>query len=188
MFKKPTHYEVLNVSPEASALGIVKAYRETKLVFQPTALATYSLYTDTDLSAVNEQIEEAYAILSNSEARRLYDEELASNGIKKNIPKQQIPTVKDEKQDRMPVTKSIALPKHVHGKALEKLRKSQGITLDNIADKTNIPKAYLKAIESEDITMFPGTFYLKNYLKQYASSIGLNPQQTWKAYKALVKD
>jgi curved DNA-binding protein CbpA len=185
---KPTYYEILNVSPEASALGIVKAYREIKLVFQPNALATYSIYTDEELSVMNEQIEEAYAVLSNPEARRIYDEELALHGIKKSPPKHKIRKTKDKKQASIPTPQKIALPEHVHGKSLKKLRKAQGITLDNIADKTNIPKAYLKAIESEDIAMFPGTFYLKSYLKQYALSIGLDPQQAWKAYQANLKD
>jgi curved DNA-binding protein CbpA len=191
MNNEPTYYETLNVSSEASALGIVQAYREIKLIFQPNNLATYSLYSDEELTIMNERIEEAYVILSNSETRRTYDEQFGpSESLSKRGGNkvQQPQPKKDKKKEGMPLVKSIPLPKLLHGKALKKIRKSQGITLAQIADKTNIPKAYLKAIESEDLSVFPGTFYLKSYLKQYASSMGLNPQQTWEAYKAYVKD
>jgi len=190
MSNNPTYYEILNVSSEASALGIVKAYREIKLVFQPNSLATYSLYSDEELVTMNERIEEAYAILSNSEARRVYDEQIQSPESASEQKKgrlKQPQSKKDKKKEPMPLVQSIPLPELVHGKALKQIRKSQHLTLNQIADKTNIPKAYLKAIESENIDVLPGAFYLKSYLKQYASSIGLNPQQTWKAYKAHVK-
>lgn len=188
MDKQPTYYEILNVSSEASALGIVKAYRDIKEIYQPSALATYSLYSEEELAAMNECIEEAYLVLSNSESRRIYDEQIKTTPAPKVKRKKPSTSTKEKMKSTMPSIKSLTLPKHVHGKALKKVRKSQGITLDHIADKTNIPKTYLKALEADDISAFPGTFYLKSYLKQYASSIGLNPQQTWKAYQAHVKD
>ena len=188
MTKQPTYYEILNVSLEASALGIVKAYREIKEVYQPNALATYSLYSEEKLGQINELIEEAYLVLSNPEARRVYDEQMKTASAPK--VKREKPTTSTIKniESTMPNIKSLALPMHIHGKVLQHLRESQGMTLDDIAKKTNIPKNYLQAIENDDISAFPGTFYFKSYLQQYASSIGLNPQQVWNAYQAHVKD
>ncbi len=188
MAKQPTYYEILNVSSEASALGIVKAYREIKEIYQPGSLATYSLYSEEELAKINERIEEAYLVLSNPEARRVYDEQI-------NLASSSQPDkVKTRSSQRIhvksckPGVEKQALPEYVDGKVLRQLRESQGITLDDIAKKTNIPKLYLQAIEVDDASAFPGHFYFKSYLQQYAECIGLDPQQTWEAYQVHVKD
>jgi len=184
--KAQSLYEILNVSPDASTLGIVKAYREIKLIFQPDALAAYSLYSAEELEIINQHIEEAYVVLSNFETRATYDETFK---ISKASPKSKTKDTKTSVSHKIiPSVTPVTMPKIVDGKSLKKIRKSQGITLTQIAENTNLSKAYLKAIEANDIVIFPGTFYLKSYLKQYASCIGLDPLKTWKAYKAQVKD
>jgi len=188
MNKAQNFYDILNVSPDASTLGIVKAYREIKLIFQPNSLAAYSLYSEEELEIMNQNIEEAYAVLSNFETRATYDETFQipkASQQPKATPKQAQTT---ELNKITASTISVTMPNIVNGKSLKKVRKSQSITLTQIAEKTNLSKAYLKAIENNDTALFPGRFYLKSYLKQYALSIGLDPLKTWKAYKEQVKD
>ncbi|MDX8380960.1 MAG: helix-turn-helix domain-containing protein [Ghiorsea sp.] len=186
MNKAQNFYNILNVSADASTLGIVKAYREIKLIFQPDSLAAYSLYSAEELEIINQYIEEAYIVLSNFETRATYDETFKIEKVSNQNKITPSPSTKPETMP--PSTMSITMPTIVNGKSLKKVRKSQSITLTQIAEKTNLSKAYLKAIENNDIALFPGRFYLKSYLKQYALSIGLDPSKTWKAYKEQVKD
>lgn len=189
---KQTYYAILNVSPEASALGIVKAYRQIKLIYQTDSLAAFSLYDKDELEIINQQIEEAYAVLSNSSARLEYDETIKPNETKhtindKTTSAEKAQSLKVESKEQHPI-QPVLTPENISGKILRKIRKQQGLSLNQIAEKTNIPKAYLKALEINDTSILPGRFYLKSYLKQYASSIGLDPTQVWKKYKAQLKD
>ncbi len=193
MSQQQTYYDILNISPEASALDIVKAYREIKSIYQPNALATFSLYDKHELETINQQIEEAYAVLSNSAARLEYDKSINKPKSQKQINKDKTTSL----QSRQPSTQevetrhtmqSVAIPDKVNGQSLRNIRKAQHISLEYIANTTNIPKAYLKAIEHEDIALLPGKFYLKSYLKQYAASIGLEPDQVWEKYQSQLKD
>ncbi len=180
------YYEILNASPEASALGIVKAYREIKLIFQANSLAAYSLYSQEELEMIHQRIEEAYAVLSNSDARREYNKKLeySTTSNKKSASKK----ISEPKDEPLLTVKIISTPEKVHGKVLRKIRKQQDLSLNQIAAKTNIPKAYLKALETQDISILPGRFYLKSYFKQYVTCLGLNPTEAWKKYKLQLKD
>ena len=65
---------------------------------------------------------------------------------------------------------------------LKKHRESQGITLDQIADKTKINKNTLKAFESGNFSKLPQT-YVRLFLKAYAQEINLDPQKIIKQYE-----
>ena len=73
MASQDSHYDTLQVSTHATTADIINAYRDIKLIFQENSLAAYSLYSAEEVAAINQQIEEAYVILSNSETRRSYD-------------------------------------------------------------------------------------------------------------------
>ncbi len=184
------YYDILHVSPSASTLGIINAYREAKLIFQDSSLAAYSLYSAEEIDAINQQIDEAYAILSNSETRRTYDETHNFTNPNKHAKPQDHQHVQKDLKDNneLSVIQPSVVPNVVCGKVLKELRESNSLSLEHIANKTNISLAYLKAIETDDASIFPGMFYFKSYLKQYASCIGLEPCLTWERYQKNLKD
>ena len=56
-------------------------------------------------------------------------------------------------------------------KELKELRKSKGISLDQIHERTKINLRYLKAIEAGNFDILP-TPYLRLFLRAYAKEIG----------------
>lgn len=69
------YYSLLRISPQASKLDIINAYRRAKLTYRKDSLAVYSLYSEEELAQVREEVDKAYAVLSDREKRRAYDAE-----------------------------------------------------------------------------------------------------------------
>ncbi|OIQ04123.1 MAG: hypothetical protein AUK36_01030 [Zetaproteobacteria bacterium CG2_30_59_37] len=69
------YYSLLRISPQASKLDIINAYRHAKLTFRKDSLAVYSLYSEEELAEIRQEVDKAYAILSDREKRRVYDDE-----------------------------------------------------------------------------------------------------------------
>ncbi len=53
---------------------------------------------------------------------------------------------------------------------LVSIRRSKGLTLEQIADSTKISMRYLRAIEEGCFSKLPGGVYTTNYLRQYAEA------------------
>jgi cytoskeletal protein RodZ len=51
------------------------------------------------------------------------------------------------------------------------IRRSRGLTLEQIADTTKISLRYLRAIEEGRLAVLPGGVYTANYLRQYAEAV-----------------
>ena len=72
-FSDQTHYEILEVSRDASADQIERAYRIARSTYSADSLATYSVYDDKEVSALQERIELAYGVLRDDARRAAYD-------------------------------------------------------------------------------------------------------------------
>lgn len=69
------------------------------------------------------------------------------------------------------------------GELLRQARESQGLPLDEIARGTHIRVEYLAAIEDNNFAQLPGDVYTRGFLRNYASFVGLNPQDVIVAYE-----
>lgn len=63
------------------------------------------------------------------------------------------------------------------GELLRKAREDQQLSISEIAEKTNIKSEYLHAIETGDESVFPAEVYLRGFLRSYAKSLGVSPDQ-----------
>lgn len=63
------------------------------------------------------------------------------------------------------------------GERLREAREAQGYTIDDIQVKTKIQKRYLEAIEAEKYEALPGKFYARAFMKEYALTVGLDPNE-----------
>lgn len=55
-------------------------------------------------------------------------------------------------------------------------RLGQSLSLDDIATRTRIPARFLAAIEADDLSQFPGIVFARNFVRQYAVALGLDPE------------
>ena len=62
------------------------------------------------------------------------------------------------------------------GGKLQRERKSQRRSLDEIAAVTKIPQHHLEAIEAEDLDALPGLVFTRNFVRQYATTLKLDPE------------
>src|SRR5580658_6156869 len=59
------------------------------------------------------------------------------------------------------------------GEVLRSARESQGRTMAEIAEELCITQRYLRALECDDLSNLPGTFFYKSFVKQYAAILGV---------------
>ena len=62
------------------------------------------------------------------------------------------------------------------------VRKSKGITLDQISDTTKLGKNFLRAIEDGEFKKLPGGIFSTSYIRQYARAIDINEEDLLAEY------
>ena len=70
------------------------------------------------------------------------------------------------------------------GSILQETRLSKGLTLDSIADETNIGLCFLSKLENDDYTGFPGEPYIIGFIRNYSEYLGLDAEALVKRYRA----
>lgn len=63
------------------------------------------------------------------------------------------------------------------GAALKAARERQGFTLAQVEEATKIRQRFLQALEDNDPTVLGGDIYVRGFVKNYASFLGLNPNE-----------
>ena len=71
------------------------------------------------------------------------------------------------------------------GSILREQRESQGRAIAEIAEELCITQHYLRSIEENDIAGVPGLFFYKNFARQYAQVLGVDPARIRPALDAL---
>ncbi len=61
------------------------------------------------------------------------------------------------------------------GAKLRQERVGQGLAIDDIARDTRIARRFLEAIEADDFSHLPGLIFTRNFVRQYALSLKLDP-------------
>ena len=71
------------------------------------------------------------------------------------------------------------------GEQLRAAREARGLSLDQVADETNIAKRYLSAMEEENFSVFPGDPYIIGFLRNYAEYLGLDAAGLLQAFRGI---
>lgn len=101
-FSEQNFYEILEVSPEATAEEIQKAFFKAKATYSPNSPALYSVFTEQEAKELLKLIDDAYAILSNHTKRREYDKSLFSKSSRTSVSSSNVtalPTATDMATD-----------------------------------------------------------------------------------------
>lgn len=60
------------------------------------------------------------------------------------------------------------------GNKLKQARLDQGLSLEQLNERTKIQKHHLEGIEAGDYSAIPGAFYVRAFIKRYAQAVGLD--------------
>jgi cytoskeletal protein RodZ len=64
------------------------------------------------------------------------------------------------------------------GPNLRRFRLQRGITLEQLSAATNVSTALWVGLEQNDLTRWPTGLYAREYVRQYARAIGVDPAST----------
>jgi DnaJ-class molecular chaperone len=179
--EEQTYYEILEVSPRATAQEIQRAYEHAKETFSQNPAAFLSSSHEQGVERVQSAIEEAYRVLMDEASRKNYDEshllEFSSDPEKDETP-------------RLPFTEiSVEVREEIfRGKALRQIRERMGIDLKTLSEETRVNARILQGIEEEVVEKLPPLVYLKGFLRAYARYLGLDPQKVIGDYLVLLSD
>ena len=70
------------------------------------------------------------------------------------------------------------------GQALRAVRQEQGLTLEEVAEKTRVRRAYLEAVEEMRLGDLPSRPFTIGYIRAYAIALGLDPEAAVERFKA----
>jgi len=189
--EEQTYYEVLEVSPTATAKEIQMAYERAKETFHSDSLAVYSLFSEEEIHEIQAAIEEAYRVLMDEALRKGYDRShLQSPGGQKWEDPSERHGIPWEKRASLSFTDlSINAGEEIYrGKTLKQIRERMGVDLKTISAETKINMKILEWIEEEAIEKLPALVYLKGFLRGYAQSLGLDPQKVIEGYLQFLSD
>lgn len=177
-FSDQNYYEILEVSYRATWGEIQKAYELARKTYGTDSAAAYSLFDREDRELIFKKIEEAYRTLIDQEKRRAYDE-----GLSKEVQElaDQVEAAKEAPPPPLLLDETTE-PGEITGKVLKQMRERQGISLQEIADRTRINLTYLLSIEEDNFRSLPAEVYLRSYLLQYARMLHWNSEKIVDGY------
>ena len=207
-FTEQNYYEVLEVSTDALPLEIRRAYNKSFALYQDNSIASYSFFSEEERQEILSCIERAYLTLINPKARTEYDQSLIASGFLeeermfRDRTKEPIAICDFQKTRRdshspaparrsgelklrieqSPVVRDLLTRDTLGGSDLQKLRTVLEVPLEAIAETTNIRIDILRAIEAENLDLFPPLVYLKGFLRSYIRCLELDERVVLDAY------
>jgi curved DNA-binding protein CbpA len=193
------HYEVLTLKPGASPEQVEKAYRLCLTLYRDNGGG------DEGNRTARERVEQAYAVLHDSDRREAYDRDQGfpiqprRTPPEPGVPRPVFAGLKEPRvkpsplPPRPPVPDTLVsvpraefLPPVDNGQELKRIRESRGVKLEEIAAITKVSRRILEDIENERQDRLPAPVYLRSFLQQYARLVGVEPNGTAQAYLARV--
>jgi curved DNA-binding protein CbpA len=181
--REQNYYEIFEIPPEATKKQIEQAYELAKKTYGDNSLASYSLFDSDERKELIRRIHLAYETLSDEERRKKYDMEVMG----RSVPGPMIRTNPEPMEKHSTAAAAVTIDPKVEkyepidvatltGEQLRKIRERRGIPLQEIASKTRINITYFEFLERNQYRSLPPSVYLRSYISQYASVLGLDPK------------
>ena len=177
-------YELLEVSSEADAAEIERAYRMAQATYASDSLAIYSVLGDEDAVTLRERIEQAYEVLCDPERRRAYDRNLGGAAPAPASPGLAFELERERPARSQPKPLAAVAPFDeleaeagstvYDGARLRRSRMRRGLELEQIAQVTKIGPTYLRFLEEERFDDLPAAVYVRGFVAAYARCCGLD--------------
>jgi flagellar biosynthesis protein FlhG len=149
-------WELLGLAPEASPEEVRAAYARRRGLYDPEALATYSLHDFAEREALLDRLDDAYRAIS----AQLGDLPAPSSAA----PAPQVEATAD------PTPAADLHP----GAFLRHQRMARQVTTARLASETKIRASMLDLLESEDFGALPAPVYVRGFVVQCARALKLD--------------
>lgn len=154
------HFEMLELTPEASPAEVKRGYLLLKDVYSRDSLAIMSMpdeISSAQMEEILQKIEDSFQVLSELFAREQH--------------------VATEFVDNMVVDIS-----EFNGATLKEVRQKLGISLADMAIETRVQHKHLLDIEADNFAELPVAVYTRGFVANYARFISLDPDMVVKSY------
>jgi hypothetical protein len=204
-FRGNTYYDVLQIAPTATVYEVRQAYSDASSLYSDESLATYGMFDEAQRQEIQNALDDAFATLVDDQQRRAYNQELIESG--RIDPEMLVPeepkrtaivfeapasTISDTLDKKISMRTSdpkirqmvrrLGTLKRIRGGDLKQVRDALGVSMEEIYDATRISVSTIEAIETDKAELLPSSLYLKNFLKAYASLLGMDPQHIMTGY------
>jgi curved DNA-binding protein CbpA len=200
-----THYEILDLSPQAAPSEIRQAYKTTLELYGEDSPVIYSLFANEERKEILARLEEAFTTLISEETRHEYDQMLIRQGAMKEATQYRsarrnlTPQGSDHptgasfiagrpRAGENPAVEAILSQEALTGSDLKKLRAELGVSLDQIAEWTRIRPSLLECIEEDQFDGLPSRHHLRGFLKCYLQYFQVNPESVVDRYMKRIQD
>ena len=210
--EKSTHYEILELLPDATSQEVQAAYIRSKSAFTRDNVALYTLVS----------AQEREDVLSNPDQRAEYDKchGVWTSDVSKIISIDRTPPMMNASHpeyellvapptdfahansdfpgtsESAPINptpqasgsllleEQIAQEVEWHGSLIRRVRETKGISIEEMAANTKISKSNIVAIEEENFAKFPAPVYLRGFVSQISKVLKLPHDRVAAAYIA----
>ena len=115
---KHNYYEILDLKPGATQHDILVAYQKAKFTYSFSNLEIMKVFTESELHAFRNLIEEAYSVLKDAGYRSIYEKKLQKNSDDPSL--MSFEAIKNDSHD----FQSVTIPEHVSNKIKDKENKA----------------------------------------------------------------
>jgi len=176
------HYELLELPRDATRDEVERAYRLARSTWAEDALAVYSVASEGELGVLRQRVEGAYRVLSEPDARRVYDAALGRllppprEERELGLDDEPEELAKGELSAEIESFEDLSGPEHGRwtGAALRRTRLARGLELEQISAITKVNPVYLGSIEAERFDALPAAVYVRGFVSAYARCLGLD--------------
>ena len=198
-----TYYEVLEVDPLAPREKIREAYMRLKNTYSSNSQAFYSVFGDDEAQWSLQEIEDAFRTLDDDMLRREYDQQQRGPAVEvgdpfveeHSRPRDFIPNKCSSLTGMLSRSSGKAANRFAaraflpevqesiadilsssdlgSGEQLKKIRKCNGVEVDEVSERTKISPEYVVAFENNDFQKLPALVYAKGFLKSYLTYLGV---------------
>jgi flagellar biosynthesis protein FlhG len=178
-----SHHDLLEVERGATDEEVRRAYKRSRDVYAPDALACYGLFEPGEIDALRARLDEAHDVLLDPQRRRPYELSVFPPSAEHDEPIE----LRGASDEPLPPAPELTPDTDFTGALLKAVRESRGARLEEISQRTKVGLAYLVAIEADDFAALPAPVYVRGFVGELAKFLGLDSAQVARTYVRRLK-